>query len=187
MQLVAVRRWFKAQDHFYTTDPNGELAPTLGYNYEGVTGYISNTPLPGTTALHRWFKAPDHFYTTDANGELAPRLGYNYEGVLGYILTAPQPGTTALHRWFKAPDHFYTTDPNGELAPRLGYNYEGVTGYLWTCQHPPQSQQLPEQQVAQATPPPHQPVHTATDRLQATTINAHTVVLQNYTTIDARC
>ncbi len=41
-QLVDVHRWFHpaSGDHFYTTDPSGELAPSSGYTNEGVAGYV---------------------------------------------------------------------------------------------------------------------------------------------------
>jgi hypothetical protein len=43
---VALHRWWSgdSSDHFYTTDPNGELAPTSGYQYEGITGYVQPGP-----------------------------------------------------------------------------------------------------------------------------------------------
>ncbi|MCX6674311.1 MAG: hypothetical protein NTY37_11100 [Methanothrix sp.] len=88
-QYTALHRWFSTQsgDHFYTTDPSGELAPTSGYTYEGITGYIATSQQQGTTALYRWFstQSGDHFYTTDPSGELAPTSGYAYEGITGYI------------------------------------------------------------------------------------------------------
>ena len=135
---TALYRWYSssATDHFYTTDPSGELAPANGYVSEGITGYIATSQQPGTTALYRWYSssAMDHFYTTDPSGELAPANGYVSEGITGYIATSQQPGTTALYRWYSssATDHFYTTDPSGELAPASGYVSEGITGYIWT-------------------------------------------------------
>ena len=130
-------RWFSAEtgDHFYTTDPSGELAPSMGYTYEGITGYIATSEQQGTSALYRWYNAGngDHFYTTDVSGELAPTSRYTYEGITGYIATSEQQGTIALYRWYDIQngDHFYTTDPSGELAPTSGYAYEGITGYIW--------------------------------------------------------
>jgi hypothetical protein len=40
-----VFRWWNGNigDHFYTTDASGELAPSSGYQPEGITGYV----LPG--------------------------------------------------------------------------------------------------------------------------------------------
>ena len=136
VEYTALHRWYCAEtgDHFYTTDPSGELAPTSGYTYEGIAGYISTSEQQGTTALYRWYCAEtgDHFYTTDVSGELAPTSGYTYEGIAGYIATSQEQGTTALYRWFSTEtgDHFYTTDASGELAPTSGYTYEEITGYI---------------------------------------------------------
>jgi Repeat of unknown function (DUF5648) len=43
---TALYRWWndKVGDHFYTTDPSGELAPQSGYSYVGITGYVLITP-----------------------------------------------------------------------------------------------------------------------------------------------
>ena len=134
---TALYRWYNSGngDHFYTTDPNGELAPSSGYTYEGIVGYIATSQISGTAALYRWYNSGngDHFYTTDPNGELAPSSGYTYEGIVGYIATSQISGTAALYRWYNSGngDHFYTTDPSGELAPSGGYTSEGITGYVW--------------------------------------------------------
>ncbi|GAI29765.1 unnamed protein product, partial [marine sediment metagenome] len=125
-------RWWKSSigDHFYTTDPNGELAPQSGYQYEGAPFRLFPLNTQDTTPFFRWWKSSigDHFYTTDPNGELAPQSGYQLEGNIGNIATIQLPGTVALHRWWKSSigDHFYTTDPNGELTPQSGYQYEGI-------------------------------------------------------------
>ena len=39
---TALYRWYNSGngDHFYTTDPTGELAPSSGYIAEVITGYI---------------------------------------------------------------------------------------------------------------------------------------------------
>ena len=129
-------RWWKASigDHFYTTDPNGEVAPQSGYQYEGAPFRLFALNTQGTTPFFRWWKAStgDHFYTTDPNGEVAPESGYEFEGNIGNIAIIELARTVALHRWWKAStgDHFYTTDPNGEVAPQSGYEYEGIAGYV---------------------------------------------------------
>jgi hypothetical protein len=63
---TALYRWYNSGngDHFYTTDPTGELAPRDGYVSEGITGYIwtiaqsegSNVATPALTnlALHNY-------------------------------------------------------------------------------------------------------------------------------------
>jgi len=133
---TALYRWYNSGngDHFYTTDPTGELAPSSGYVSEGITGYIGTYQTAETTALYRWYNSGngDHFYTTDPTGELAPGSGYVSEGITGYIGTYQTAETTALYRWYNSGngDHFYTTDPTGELAPSSGYVSEGITGYI---------------------------------------------------------
>jgi hypothetical protein len=93
---TALYRWFnsKSHDHFYTTDPNGEAAPSHGYVFEGITGYIGTSQTAGTTALYRWYNSHpdsgDHFYTTDPQGELAQKNAYVFEGITGYIWTSPK-------------------------------------------------------------------------------------------------
>ncbi|MCK4788677.1 MAG: S8 family serine peptidase [Desulfobacteraceae bacterium] len=132
----AVYRWynFSSGDHFYCTDPLGELAHGGGYRYEGAPFTLFPSGAASTTPFYRWWNSSisDHFYTTDPNGELAPQSGYQLEGTIGNIATAPLPGTVALYRWWNSTsgDHFYTTDPNGELAPQSGYQYEGIAGYV---------------------------------------------------------
>ena len=41
---VPLYRWYNPTygDHFYTTDPNGEIAPVTGYVYEGLAGFVFN-------------------------------------------------------------------------------------------------------------------------------------------------
>jgi hypothetical protein len=133
-------------DHFYTTDPNGELARQSGYVYEGIACYIipypaKNLPL-GIVAyeLHRWFnpQSGDHFYTTILNGELAGSSGYVHEGIAGYVYDPTFPGpidpkAAPFYRWFSpaAGLHFYTVDPAGELAPQSGFVKEKVEYYVY--------------------------------------------------------
>ena len=134
--MPTVYRWWHEQlaDHFYTTDPTGELAPGLGYRSEGAPFALFAQPGPGLTPLYRWFKhtGQDHFYTTDPNGELAPSGGYVFEGITGYICQGAAAGLTELYRWWNPEriDHFYTTDPSGELAPISGYTLEALVGWV---------------------------------------------------------
>lgn len=37
---AALYRWTGHDEHFYTTDPTGEAALSLGYSAEGITGYL---------------------------------------------------------------------------------------------------------------------------------------------------
>lgn len=139
--------------HFYTIDPKGELAPSSGYTYEGITGYVytSHTPIRHDAApsdvvtdifatacevsrIYRWYhpSSGDHFYTADEGGEEAPKNGYKSEGTAWYMFERPKTGTVPLCCWFspRNGDHFYTTNPKGRLAPTSGYIFEGITGYL---------------------------------------------------------
>ncbi|WP_437935267.1 hypothetical protein [Sorangium sp. So ce341] len=132
-----VYRWWNGGsfgDHFYTTDHEGEIAPDVGYMYEGVGFRTFTCDTPGTKPFFRWWseRLTDHFYTTDPSGELAPAAGYIPEGDIGCVASAPSQDTMALHRWWNPSigDHFYTLDPNGELAPTSGYQYEGIAGYV---------------------------------------------------------
>jgi Repeat of unknown function (DUF5648) len=124
-------------DHFYCTDFYGELAPSRGYEREGITGYVYKTEQVNTIPIYRWYnpKNGDHFYTADPKGELAPPR-YQSEGIEYYMYKGPEPDTTAVYRWYNSGngDHFYTTDPTGELAPRGGYVAEGILGYLYSTE-----------------------------------------------------
>ena len=134
--LGAIYRWWNPSigDHFFCSDPMGELAHGGGYRYEGAPFMLFSPNVANTTPFFRWWQGSigDHFYTTDPTGELAPQSGYQPEGSIGNIATVQLPGTIALHRWWNASigDHFYTTDPSGELAPQSGYQYEGIAGYV---------------------------------------------------------
>jgi hypothetical protein len=98
--LVPVYRYYKhdVHDHFYTTNQSeiGVVAQGMagnhGYVCEGVLGYISPNPIPGTIPVYRYWKASihDHFYTTKSSevGTVTTGVtgnhGYMSEGVLGY-------------------------------------------------------------------------------------------------------
>jgi hypothetical protein len=116
-------------DHFYTVDPNGEAAPSIGYSSEGITGYVYTSQQPDTIPIYRWRGGNgDHFYCQDSNAEGS---GYASEGIGWYMYPNQKSGTTALYRWEGNGDHFYTTDPSGELAAMGGYRLEGILGYLY--------------------------------------------------------
>jgi hypothetical protein len=105
-------------DHFYTTDPAGELALTSGYWLEGIACHVFPNKSTNTTSFFRWLNpGGDHFYTTHPGGEEAPQAGYGMEGVACNVFSSPQQFTTPFFRWFSpvSGDHFYTTDPNGNL------------------------------------------------------------------------
>lgn len=54
---VPLHRWFcpNTGDHFYCTDPAGELAPSVGYVYEFIACHIFPSPAVGAVPLYRWF------------------------------------------------------------------------------------------------------------------------------------
>jgi hypothetical protein len=127
-------------DHFYTTDPNGELAMNGGYWLEGKACHV----FPNQVAIHvgffRWYNpnTGDHFYCQDPNGELAKSSGYTFEGKECSVFRTQEPNTVPLFRWFNSinGDHFYTQDPNGELAAASGYDFEGTACYVYQSQQP---------------------------------------------------
>jgi hypothetical protein len=98
--LVPVYRYYKheTKDHFYTANASEigvvshGMSGNHGYVCEGVLGYISPNPIPGTVPVYRYFKGAsnDHFYTTNASeiGAVSHGAtgnhGYTCEGVLGY-------------------------------------------------------------------------------------------------------
>jgi hypothetical protein len=129
-----VYRWLDQSngDHFYTLDPSGELAPSIGYLFENMPFSVFDQNTPGTVAFNRWLcPSGHHFYTTDPTGEKASGV-CQPEGALGFIATSQIPGTVPLFRWYNAgaDDHFYTTDDRGELAPSTGYVFEMIAGYV---------------------------------------------------------
>ena len=78
--------------HFYTTHPGAEIAPRLGYKYEGFVGYIDTKQIAGTSPFHRWFNpfSADHFYTTAIQGEFA--------GISTIILNSSSLQPTVIRR-----------------------------------------------------------------------------------------
>ncbi|CZR52597.1 uncharacterized protein PAC_02474 [Phialocephala subalpina] len=118
-------------EHFYTTDPHGELAPGLGYHLEGAACYVSTTQQSGTVPIYRWMNPKQglHFYTADPNGELAPQLGYDYEGIAYYLFPNEVSGSVPFYRWNGKSGHFYTT--NAAEGSNTGFAFEGITGWVF--------------------------------------------------------
>jgi hypothetical protein len=132
-------------DHFYTTDPKGELALQAGYKYEGIQCYVMTAQDSTTVPVFRYFnsRTGDHFYTCDQNeGTNAASGGWAPEFV-GWFMSPPQEskiraisagptgpaGTTPLYRLLLGgTDHFYTT--NKVEAEQSGGTYERVAGYV---------------------------------------------------------
>ena len=79
-------------DHFYTANASErQSAIQQGYRDEGISGYIAQSKMPGTTPLFRLLgKNGDHFYTaSESERHAAIAKGYKDEGVAGYIWTSP--------------------------------------------------------------------------------------------------
>jgi len=91
--MVALYRYYKPGDHFYTTNEK-EIGTTTagqvgnyGYTYEGVAAYCYQNQEEGTVPLYRYYSG-EHFYTTNWN-ELRNGNGYyNYEGIQCYVFPA---------------------------------------------------------------------------------------------------
>ncbi|KAJ3505653.1 hypothetical protein NLJ89_g7307 [Agrocybe chaxingu] len=78
-------------DHFYTTTAaEVSSASRLGYDYEGIAGYIYQNANCGGVPLYRLSSGSsiDHFYTTSASerDNAIRNLGYTDEGISGYVL-----------------------------------------------------------------------------------------------------
>jgi hypothetical protein len=137
MEPLLFYRWFGHNDHFYTQVPYGELAPDLGYAFEGAAFRLFPEGTAQTTRWYRWVKLSgqpvgDHFYTTDPEGETAPQDGYAYEGGVGNIATSQVPNSQPLYRFFNPTtgDHLYTLTPLEEDPVSKGYRGEGLAGYV---------------------------------------------------------
>ena len=125
-------------DHFYTTDPNGELAQSSGYVREGIAFFAFPTQIAGTVPLFRLFGGGDHFYTTDAGEvDFAVSVGYEREGVTAFVFPSQQEGTVPLLRLFGGGDHFYTTSAGeADFAASVGYEREGIAAFVFSSEIP---------------------------------------------------
>lgn len=101
---VPLYRWYNKHnnDHFYTSDPNGESARQNGYSPEGPTCYIfdPNQPQPAESVpLYRFFRQRDgvHFYTVDPQGENLS--DYSPEGMRGFVYPKYIQGTDPVFRY----------------------------------------------------------------------------------------
>lgn len=79
-------------DHFYTTSAaeRDNAVQNLGYNNEGVTGYVYPQSSDDTVPFYRAYngKIKDHFYTVNAveMDNAVRRLGYSFEGIAAYVI-----------------------------------------------------------------------------------------------------
>ena len=124
-------------DHFYLTDPTGGDAPILGYEPEGITGYVYTTPEPGYISLYRLYhnEYDDHFYTTnEKEADEAVKGGYLREGITCYVHSNPSSGFVPLYRLYNITtgDHFYTTNVTevNKAIKSSGYNLESLACYV---------------------------------------------------------
>jgi hypothetical protein len=153
--LIPVYRYYNnsTSDHFYT--PNAyEIGTTNqgqvgnhGYTSEGVLGYVSPVPFPGSMPVHRYWQETthDHFYTVNVdeigttNIGSSGKHGYKYEGIIGYAYPAESNRKT-VHRYWQAAtfDHLYTdntleigTNETGKTGNN-GYTSEGVAFHMFS-------------------------------------------------------
>jgi hypothetical protein len=96
----------KNVDHFYTTDPTGELAPKM-YMYEGIAGYVYLTPGVDRIPIYRFFNSGlvDHFYT-ESKGEADAvgnqKSGYVRESICSHPTASLIFPTRNLSCWIPA-------------------------------------------------------------------------------------
>jgi hypothetical protein len=134
---IALYRFWDGTYHFYTEkcDERAEVKKHL--KEEGITGYIENKEIPGTTKLFRLSRDKGYFYTVNPQEkDIAINAhGYKDEGIVGFISTTKGNGQTELYRAFKPKTnaHFYTANANEyELAvSALKYEKVGIVGYIW--------------------------------------------------------
>ncbi|KAJ6631299.1 hypothetical protein B0H10DRAFT_2206986 [Mycena sp. CBHHK59/15] len=86
----ALHRLYDGADHFYTADDaeKDEALEDGGFAYEGVAGFIYETPECGSVPLYRLYNGQDHFYTADEDEsrDAQENRGYGAQGIAGYVL-----------------------------------------------------------------------------------------------------
>ena len=134
-EVQPVYRWYLGSngDHFYCLDPKGELAPSIGYNNEGIGFYTLKSQEPGTVPFYRLFSNEGgHLYTTDPSEQnKLVENSWSDEGNIGYVFTAQVPGSVAIHRYYPANfgKNFYTVNPAVETLKE--WDHKGVIGYAF--------------------------------------------------------
>jgi hypothetical protein len=128
-------------DRLYTTS-TAEMtkAKSLGYNFEGVAGYVATSQIPGTQPLYRLVKSANgkniHFYTANPTEmQSAQSQGFRLEGAIGYVPTTQMAGTVPLER-LQQPgtgEYLYTTSTTekNQAVSRYHYQDQGVACYIW--------------------------------------------------------
>lgn len=133
-QLVELERWI-AREVTFSVRPAPSYQTHPGKR-QGVLGFISNTPFPGSHPLFGCMANDysDRFTSMDqaCEGHLpVPQIP-----VTGHIAAIPLPGTVPLYRCMRVGglpsgrwgDHFDTTDANCEGKQAV---FEGILGYIW--------------------------------------------------------
>lgn len=125
-------------DHFYTTDARYEGCEDLGYQFEGVVGYVyQDASRPNCVPLYRFSSwQGDHLYTEkqDEMRNLSAQPGWKFEKISCYVLNAPTQDATPFYRARlndRNCEHFYYTD----IAEKVPYyTQEGQVGYIFKSQ-----------------------------------------------------
>lgn len=125
-------------NHFYTMyEWEWRGTSAIGYNLEGIVGYVFAIQQLYTIPLHRLFNPNrvDHFYTTnEAEAISATTIGWVREGVAGYVFYGQLCGSQPLFRLYNpvSVDHFYTTNvaERDNVLKSGHYVDEGVAGYI---------------------------------------------------------
>ena len=78
------------RQHLWTTDANeAAVLPQRGWTYEGLSGYVLPSAIPGSAPLYRMALAspPLHLWTTDPNEyQVLQGLGWAPEGFIGHVI-----------------------------------------------------------------------------------------------------
>jgi len=142
VQKEPLYRLTSSKDRLYTTS-SAEMnrAKALGYNFEGIAGYVATSQTSGTSPLYRLTKSAsgktEHFYTASAAEmqNAVSKLGFVSEGVIGYVPTTQLPGTVPLERLVQQStgEYLYTTSAaeKQQAVSRDHYQDQGVACYVW--------------------------------------------------------
>lgn len=142
-------------DHLYTTSllERDQAIKYYGYTAEGVTCYVSATPVQGGLTLWRLSRNGQHLYTTstEERDSAIKDYGYKLESMPAYIVRNQTQETVPLYRVDRISDvgrddRLYTTSQverdkavNGYWDARPGHHdfkYGGITAYVSTSPLP---------------------------------------------------
>lgn len=135
---IPVYRWYNPtrDNHFWTTDINGEFATNGGYHCLGIAFHIHQYQGDRMMPLYRWYdtKLDTHFYTPSKEGEVIDKNRFAYETIVGYVFKDPGVGKVPIYRYYdkKLDFHFYTVAPEEEnLKDTSRWNKEDIMGYVY--------------------------------------------------------